>query len=186
MALLPEDAIEEVLRIYGQEELELVRTLIGSSTLREAAILIVDGVRGPDASGQARIVIPHYWAAYYHDGRGAFSAPGGRFLVFFADPEDDPRLEGGYPVRAEDVRHLTKDEFYSGLAENERRAALGGEPFMFVVRSVGPMAGHPFFDQLADGAASRMDLIAEGALDAYVQEQIDEEGPERATANVRL
>ena len=62
MALLPEDAIEEVLRIYGQEELELVRTLIGSSTLREAAILIVDGVRGPDASGQARIVIPHYWA----------------------------------------------------------------------------------------------------------------------------
>lgn len=181
MALLPDDAIEELLRIYGESELELVRTLIGSSTLREAARLIVDA-----QAGAASILIPHYWAVYYHDGRAGFSAQAGRFLVFFADPEDDPRLEGGYPVREEDIRRLTRDEFQAGLAENEERAIDGRGPFMFVVRSVGPAGAHPFFDRLAEGASARMDQLAFFALDAFVQENVDSEGRERSTARVRL
>jgi hypothetical protein len=185
VALFPDDAVEELLRVYGEEELELARTLIGSRTLREAARLIVDAQAGPD--GQvARIVIPHYWAVYYHDGRPGFSAPAGRFLVFFRDPEDDPRLAGGYPVGPEDVRHLTRAEFERGLEENARAALEGSEPFMFVLRSVGPAGAHPFFDELARGAAERMDFLAEAAIDAYIQDNIDEEGPEKRTARVRL
>jgi hypothetical protein len=181
MALLPEDAVEELLRIYGEEELAQVRTLIGSDTLRAAARLIVDA-----QAGRADIFIPHYWAVYYHDGRDGFAAPGGRVLVFFADPDDDPRLEGGYPERESDIRRLTRDEFYAGLAENEQRALEGAGPFMFVVRSVGPAGAHPFFDQLAVGAAARLDQLAFAALDAYVQENLDEEGPQKSTATVRL
>jgi len=181
VALLPDDAVEELLRLYGEDELELVRTMIGSSTLRAAASLIVDA-----QTGTATIFIPHYWAVYYHDGRAGFAAPGGRVLVFFADPEDDPRLEAGYPIREADIRRLTRDEFYAGLAENEARAFAGGEPFMFVVRSVGPAPAHPFFEQLAVGAADRADFLAGLAVDQFVQDNLDEEGPERSTARVRL
>lgn len=175
------DPIEEALRIYGEEELALVRTLIGSSTLREAARLIVDAI-----GGRAEIFIPHYWAVYYHDGRDGFSADSGRFLVFFANPDDDPRLADGYPERAADIRRLTRDEFYAGLAENERRAESGGTPFMFVVRSVGPAGAHPFFDRLAEGAAERFDQIAFASLDAHVQQLLDDEGPQRGKARIRL
>jgi hypothetical protein len=181
VALLPDDAIEEFLRLYGAEELERARALIGSSTLREAAALIVE-----PQLGSARIVVPHYWAVYYHDGRGAFAAPAGRFLVYFADPDDDPRLEGGRPVREADARRLTREQFLAGLEENEARAAVGAGPFMFVVRSVGPAGAHPFFDQLADGAAFRADFLAQLAIDQHVQDSIDEEGPQRSTARVRL
>lgn len=181
MALFPEDAIEELLQTYGQSELELVRTFIGSQTLRAAATLIVDA-----QAGQASIFIPHYWAVYYHDGRDGFEAPGGRFLVYFSDQSDDPRIEGGYPERVSEVRHLTREEFREGLEQNEIAFDRGERPYMFVVRAVGPAAGHPFFDLLAVGAAARMDQFAHFALDAYVQETLDEEGPEKRTAIVRL
>lgn len=181
MALLPDDAIEELLRLHGADELELVRSRIGSSTLRDAARLIVDA-----QAGQAHIFIPHYWAVYYHDGRAGFAADAGHFLVFFADPDDDPRLEGGYPVRESDIRRLTRDEFFDGLARNEERADAGEPPFMFVLRSVGPAAANPFFDDLSDGAALRIEQLALAALDAFVQENVDEEGPEKRTARVRL
>lgn len=181
MALFAEDAIDELLRLYGAEELERVRGLIGSSTLRAAAALIVEA-----QLGQARIVIPHYWAEFYHDGRGGFEAQAGRMLVFFADPGDDPRLDGGPPVRQSDARRLTREEFLAGLAENEARALDGREPFMFVLRSVGPAGPHPFFDELAIGAAARADFLVGLAVDQHVQDSIDEERGERSTARVRL
>lgn len=181
MAFNAEDAVEDLLLLYGESDLEIVRTLIGSRTLREAARLVVDA-----QAGAAAIIVPHYWAVYYHDGREGFAAPAGHFLVYFANEADDPRLEGGRPETIEQVRHLTREEFEAGLSENQTRAEDGDEPFMFVVRSVGPQAPHPFFEQLTQGAAERMDQFAEFALDAYVQEQVDEEGPERSTARVRL
>ena len=186
MALFPDDAVEEMLRLYGAEELERARALIGSSTLRAAVTLIVEAQLGADGSGTARIFVPHYWAEFYHDGREGFSAESGRLLVFFADPDDDPRLEGGYPIRQADVRRLSREAFFAGLAENEARAAAGAPPFMFVLRSVGPAGAHPFFDQLAVGAADRAGFFAGLAVDQLVQDNLDEEGPERATASVRL
>lgn len=185
MALLPDEAVAELLRTYGEEELQLVRGLIGSSTLRAAAELLVEEF-STGGEQKAVISIPHYWAAYYHDGRAGFEAPAGHLLVFFADEDDDPRLEGGRPVRLADVRHLTREEFRRGLEENELRAAAGEGPFMFVVRAVGPAGPHPFFDELSIGAAARMDQLALAALDAHVQELLDEERGQRATAQVRL
>ena len=181
MALFADDAIEELLRIYGEDELIRVQALIGSRTLREALRLIVE-----PQIGQATLFIPHYWAEFYHDGRAGFEAQAGRVLVFFADPDDDPRLEAGYPVRAADIRRLTREEFNDGLAENEARASDGRAPFMFVLRSVGPAGPHPFFDQLALGAAERMEQLAEFVIDSYVQDNVDDEGPQRSTARVRL
>ncbi len=177
----PEAFLEDLLRLYGEGELDILRGLIGSSTLRAAARLMVDG-----AAGTATLLVPHYWAVFYHDGRGGFEAPSGRFLVFFEDPADDPRLEGGRPERLSQVRRLTREEFHAGLEENQTRAELGGPPFMRVVRAVGPAPAHPFFDQLAVGAAERMTQIAGFAADAYAQDVVDDEGPQKSTARVRL
>ena len=182
MALLfPEDVLEELLRLYGEEELATARATVGSRTLREAMFLLMDA-----RAGVADIVVPHYWAVYYHDGRAGFAAPSGRFLVFYPDPDDDPRLEGGRPVRFSDARHLSREEFLEGLDRNEERASSGLPPFMLVVRSVGPAGAHPFFDRLTAGAAARMDQLAGAALDAHVQAVVDDEGGERRAARLRL
>jgi len=181
MARLPDQVVEDLLQRYGQEELERVRGMIGSVTLREAARLIVDAF-----AGHAEIFIPHYWAEFYHDGHGSFGPTDARVLVFFADPDDDPRIDSGYPVRASELRRLTRDEYLEGLDRNLENKEAGLEPFMFVLPSVGPSAGEPFFDDLSRGAAQRLDPIALGELDAYVQEVIDEEGTEEKTATLRI
>jgi len=178
-ARTPEEVLDDLLARYGRQELDRVRGLIGSETLRNAARLIVE-------QGEALIRIPHYWAVYYHDGRGGFEAPAGRFLVFFADPLDDPRLEGGYPVRASEFRRLTPDEFQDGLERNQENFELGLGPFMFVLRSVGPAGAHPFFDELSDGAAFRMDAVAAAELDDYVQEIVDDGLSDKSTARVKF
>jgi len=184
MPLLPDELVGDLLTRYGFDELERARGLIGSSTLREALELIVDA-----QAGEADLFIPHYWAVYYHDGRGGFAAPAGHKLVFFADSADDPRLSGGYPVRSTDIVRLTRDQFEEGLRINGERRAAGLGPFMFVVDSVGPAVGSPFFDRLAEGAGSRMDPIAEESVDDWVQSLVDELPelrPERRTASFRL
>jgi hypothetical protein len=64
--------------------------------------------------------VPHYWAIFAHDGRGPSPAiEGSAILVWFRNPEDDPRLPGGrYPVTRSEVRHLTKEQFREWASRN--------------------------------------------------------------------
>lgn len=175
---------ERILTAYGQSELERVRLLIGSRTLRDAMRLVVDV-----NEGRAELYVPHYWALYYHDGRGAVRPITASKLVFFADPKDDPRLAGGYPERDFDIRTLTRDEYEFGLEENKRRRDAGLGPFMFVVDSTGPAAAHPFFDQLTNNAAARADLPFGRGLDEWIQAMVDTDPAvraERGTAEFTL
>jgi hypothetical protein len=175
---------QKILTAYGAAELERVRALIGSRTLREAIRLLVDA-----NEGRAELYVPHYWALYYHDGRGGVRPITASKLVFFADPRDDPRLAGGYPERDFDIRTLTREEYAAGLEENRKRRESGLGPFMFVVDAAGPAAAHPFFDQLANNAASRADLPFGRGLDEWIQEMIDTDPAvraERGTAEFTL
>lgn len=176
--------VRSILVEVGEDSLRIVRARIGSRTLREALRLVVD-----ESLLQGRLVIPHYWAVYYHDGRGSISPVNATKLVFFADPRDDPRIRAGYPVRASQIRRLTKRQYEQGLEINRERAALGQRPFMFVVDRVGPAAGRPFFDELAQGAAGRAGPTVLRIFDAYMQEQVDSEEalrPERLDASFEL
>jgi len=164
-----------ILTAYGTSELERVKLLIGSRTLRDAIRLIVDV-----NEGRAELYIPHYWALYYHDGRRGVRPILASKLVFFADPHDDPRLAGGYPERDFDIRTLTREEYEAGLEENRKRREVGLGPFMFVVDATGPAAAHPFFDQLANNAASRADLAFGRGLDEWIQEMVDTDPAVRA------
>ena len=174
--------MRRILEEVGREELRRVRGLIGSSTLRKAVELLVDA-----SKNEARLVIPHYWAEFYHDGRPGFGPATAKWLVFFADPEDDPRKPT--PQRASQMRRLTEDEFNEGLQINGERKATGQPPYMYVVQSVGPAGKHPFFDQLAQGSATRNGPVIARIFDAEIQRLVDEDPdvkPERGTADFTL
>lgn len=107
------------------------RAFARSQTLRETMFV---ELRTPDV---AVVGVPHYWAVYYHDGRGPVRARNARFLVYFKDPAQDPRILGGYPVREGEVKRLTAAQF--------RRAVELDQ--VIVTRAVGPAEGNPFFTE---------------------------------------
>ena len=144
-----------ILRRTGAVALILARQRIQSETLRRAIVF------QERTALQGRLYIPHYWAIYQHDGRDAVFPDKKTYLVWYADPADDPRLRGGYPVRLSDVKSLTADDFYAGLEENRRReeANPSGGPMQFmIIRGPGtdpefspPGDGgkvRPFFDEM--------------------------------------
>ena len=95
--------------------------------------------------GKASISVPHYWAPFYHDGRGRApkSDRSGRFMVWFKNPGDDPRWGPKLPVFRNQVRRLTKEEFRAGMAENRRRGR--GDPYMIVAKFSPKAKSNPFF-----------------------------------------
>lgn len=184
MPLNREQVLQDILERIGQEELARVESLIGSTTLRTALELLVDA-----NEGQAHLFIPHYWAEFYHDGRGSVVPVDARFLVYFTNPADDPRLAGGYPERVKDIIRLTKDQWEEGLAINAERRASGGPPYMIVVPRVGPAAPHPFFDELAEGASERATPLVLEVFNNAIQDLIDNDPdlrPETLTAEFDL
>lgn len=139
----------------SQAALPIARAVVPSRTLAEAMTARFNGVI--DGVGLSDLFVPHFWAVILHDGRGpVYPGVNSKFLVFFADSKDDPRLSNGYPVDPSDQRRLTKAEFEFGIAENHRRFLLnpsGGKyQYMIVVKdqagdpiSVGPAEGSFFF-----------------------------------------
>ena len=161
--------IRAVLEDLGLRELARVKSRIGSQTLREAIRLIIN-----ESEQRADLFIPHYWAIWYHDGHGRVYPRQARKLVFFDNPQNDPRLSGGRsPERASQVRRLTRDQYQEGLRRNQERAAQGRRPFMFVVDSTGPAAPHPFFRDLEKGAAQRADQIVLDTFERELLAQLD-------------
>jgi len=121
-----------------------VKPLIPSATLADALEISNIAARSSRTISAAlagrriseiRLTIPHYWAVYIHDGRPAFGPRRATFLVWFTDPDDDPRLAGGFPVRYSDVKRLTKEQFHEGLRINAQRRAVGATLYMHIARS---------------------------------------------------
>lgn len=65
--------------------------------------------------------VPHYWAAYVHDGRPPVGPSTARFLVWFRNPHNDPRYPGGkYPVYRSDIKRLSQTDFRKWLDVNRQ------------------------------------------------------------------
>lgn len=174
--------LRRVLEEVGRAEMERVREQIGSKTLRAALRLIVN-----ESEQRADLFIPHYWAIYYHDGRGSVHPVTARKLVFFDDPRDDPRAPT--PERESQVRRLTKDTYRRGLEINKERRARGLRPFMYVVDSVGPSKPRPFFERLSRGSARRNEALIRRTFEQELLRSLTEDGtlkPEKVRATFRL
>lgn len=175
-----------------------VRPQIPSQTL-QGALSIVGVASSSTDRVERRVSLPHYWAIYVHDGRGPFNMPAGRFMCWFRDKNDDPRLAGGYPVRVADQRHLTREEFKHFMLLNRvvERAVYGrlrrpGEP------QVGPMivtnkiknrtAASLFFDNSRGmaGFAQEANTIGEAAFASFIREELKDVLSLKITTKISL
>lgn len=120
---------DQLARSLAEDARQRVQRFIRSRTLRNALVVI----EGTD--GTFRLHVPHYWAIYYHDGRGPIRAKPGHFLVYFKNPDQDPRLRGGHPERSNQIRRLTKAEF--------QKAVRAGQ--VIATKRVKRARGNPFF-----------------------------------------
>lgn len=180
-----DEFLHDLVEKLGQQAFLEAIPQIDSQTLRQSMELIVQ--RGTTGEGwRANLYIPQYWAVYYHDGRGGFGPQTKAFLVYFRNPSDDPRLSNGYPTRASQIRQLTAEEFRDGLHQNSLNNKAGKEPFMYVVRSVGPAGAHPFFEEGMVHFGDTASLLITGEFDAYIQQLVDEEGIAKLTAKFNL
>jgi len=138
MVLTLEEIKRTVSRVIANDAKEKVRRFTPSRTLKDALRVTFEG-------GRWWIGVPHYWAVFYHDGRGPVrsSRPGG-FLVWYKNPKDDPRHGGDFPVRKSQIRSLRQ----SGISLERLRADI--ESGRAVIARTSPrsgesVAGKPFF-----------------------------------------
>jgi len=142
-----------------------VAQVLESRTLRRALTCRVDAT---GATVDAILSVPHYWAVYYHDGRGSITAKKGKFLVWFASIEDDPRVNTtGYPVRVTDRRklRLSKEQF--------KRLHKAGK--LIIAKRSGPADGKPFYRVLT-GFGSRVDDIASEEIESLILDGLRRDG----------
>ena len=108
--LIPEFA-EELSKRGFQKVLPAIR----SNQLRRGLVRIQNG------ESSWALHIPHYWAVYNHDGRSPVRPRKASYLVWFRNPNDDPRLSGGRsPERLSQVRKLSKGNFQKWSAVNRQ------------------------------------------------------------------
>lgn len=140
---------------------DVLRPFIDSETLKNSIEIVLE-FDGQDVG--ADLVWPHYWAVYYHDGRGPLRPKNGKYLVWFMDPEDDPRFDAGYPVRREDIRklELSPEEFKSLLASGK----------MIVRKYAGPAKGKRFLDKLKGRAAKAVAPIVRNEFRKHLRDSL--------------
>lgn len=167
-------------------------------------------VRVLNADGSWALHIPHYWAVYLHDGRNPVSRKGG-YLVWFRNPNDDPRLSGGRsPERLSQVRKLSKGNFQKWAAVNRRiikayrqrtgKRVLTSSDYEsmklpMIVAKLSPRSGYyvpgnPFFSNGPNGGMHGFRQEADGVADSmtsrYVMDRLKREGLLNAKRTVKI
>lgn len=129
--------------------------------------------------GRVAVETPYYWAVYYHDGRGPIRARPGHKLVYFRNPDDDPRIPNRrYPVRAADIRRLSKTQFYRFLNDPSKG--------MIVRDSVGPAPGDPFFKRAGRRFKRAGAFLAQRDFSEFVRQTMGDLLNTQVTARVTI
>lgn len=136
--------IEKTLDELGRKGVARIRPLIKSNTLSH---FLDYRISIKKTVFRLEFFVPHYWAPIYHDGRGPIVTTG--VMVFYRNPDDDPRIKLGHPSKKSEVRHLSRTDFKKGLETNREMFKDfpdgGKQQFMVITNSVGPAVGFPFF-----------------------------------------
>lgn len=151
-----------------------------STTLRAALELHIH------RDNTAVVHLPHYWSLYVHDGRGPFSMPPGRFMVWYKDIKDDPRLRGGQtPARLSRVRSLRRV-----LSKRKFRADVAAGKVVFVERITKATPGQFFFSNEPGGAQAgvteEINVTASFQFRQHVKSQLKKLLNQKETALIRL
>ena len=163
---LPRYLRQRILNSWSHAILTALRGRIPSKTIARSMFRVLD-VEVMKITFDS----PYYWAGWYLEGRGSVTPKSSKYLIFFRNPKDDPRLQGGYPKTASDVRKLTKSEWREWNARNRAAKKAGADPPMVVTKQVGPFKGIKPFDNLIQGALKReMDTILKRHIDTRMRE----------------
>lgn len=130
-----------------------------SATLQSSLTTVVTS----DTTGL--LTLPYHWAEFVHNGRGAVSARGKKFLIFFPNKADDPRTLGGtdYPRTPGSRRSLSQEDLRRFSAINRERRKAGQPPIMVFAKMVKPgkqaMPGKQFYVEGLRLFPQRFDLV---------------------------
>lgn len=123
-----------------------LRTLTPSRALRDMMYLDV-------RKYVAEVVYPHFWARFLHDGRGPIKVRFKKFLVYYTDPELDPRIAPtpyGYPVKKRQQKRLNAEQFKVALKMFREDLAAGRKPRAVITRGpTGLFEGHKWMESAA-------------------------------------
>jgi hypothetical protein len=149
--------------------------------LRESMEIRLEQVGSDQVDGLVHL--PFYWAIYYHDGRGPIQK--GKFMVFFSNPDEDPRIDGGsrnYPVRVTDIRRL--------ILSKSKFNRLVREGRIIMTKRVGPADPHPFFESAGlRGLQTEVTPIAIAEIETCIVDflgELDLLRPKEEVAEVHL
>ncbi len=162
------DVVDKIVAATADQIADLARAACTSRTLRQA-------LRVLKTEDGFVLNVPHYWAQFFHDGRGVVNARPGHKLVYYKNPAEDPRIAGGYPVRLSDVRKLTRTEFYRDLRAGK----------LIVAERVGPAGPNEFMGDALTARAGQ--IVAQASAGACQQAVRDALGPLfQATVETRI
>lgn len=119
---------------------------------------------------------PFYWARFYYLGRGAVRPREARFLVWFRDPSDDPRLRPSPPRRIDQVRRLTAEQFRDALAAKQ----------IIVARRSGPWRGIAQFRAVQNALGPELRRMVEREFREFLRQIPPRQGTRGNVATFRL
>jgi len=128
-----------------------------SKTIRKTLFVLLD-----DVTSTANVVAAPYWAGFYHDGRGIVVPKDNQVLIWFKDPDLDPRKPSNV---FRPGRRLSKSEFRFA-----RDAGL-----LIITTKAGPSKAHPFFKNAEQELFGRLDSVALAMVTAEVFRLMREE-----------
>lgn len=181
----PEQFTDRLLRRLSRTAFSHARPLVTEASGELGRYLSIK--KGEDRQSIA-LHIPHFWAVYVDQGtrRAIRPIPPKRWLVWFPNPEDDPRLDP-YPIRREDVKSLldvwTDEEWTAAKRVNRERARAGLLPIFYFSKFEPARRGKHFFGRGMKPWEDRVDRLVVVELEKFVSSNAISE---KITAEFRL
>lgn len=146
-----------VAAVFANTLMDIIQEQDISRTIKKNLFVLLD-----DVTSIAQVVAAPYWAGFYHEGRGIVVPKDKQVLIWFKDPELDPRKPSNI---FRPGRRLTKAEF-----KFARDAGL-----LIITNRAGPSVAHPFFRDAEPEFFGRLDPIAFAMTSAEVFRLMKEE-----------
>jgi hypothetical protein len=148
-----------VAAVFANMLVDLVKQQDISRTIKKNLFVLLD-----DVTSTAEVVAAPYWAGFYHEGRGIVVPRDKQVLIWFKDPELDPRKPSNV---FRPGRRLTKAEF--------RFAKDAGLLIITKLARSSFANKHPFFTDAEPELFSRLDPVALAMLNSEVFRLMREE-----------
>ncbi len=145
---------------------------VRSRTLRSSMEAVK--IQSSRSSATWAVNIPYYWATFRNKGTKAFTMPKGKWIVFFRNSQDDPRLQGGHPkTRGERKRLNLSRRQFRGLKKSNKIRFLKRMP---------KVEGEGFFEDT--GGMSGLDTHIAPEMEKVFQEEVREYFGEDLNLNI--